>query len=190
MARSVRNRACTRHLRSEGAIARPAVRHCDWLRSSLAIALLGRFFACAAFAATAPGRKPAASPYAQAQIARQIARVAPGRSERTRRDYERVLELYRVIYHDDPASPKADASIFAVAQLLAEQGRIFNDEKSLHDAVGQYEFLRREYPASRYRADALLAEGDIYFRDLNDSASAKATYQAFLKQYPRTRRDR
>ncbi len=54
-----------------------------------------------------------------------LARSLESRPEdqRTRRDYERVLDLYRAIYHDDPASPKADASIFAVAQLLAEQGR-------------------------------------------------------------------
>ena len=65
------------------------------------------------------------------------------------------------------------------------QGRLLKDE-TLHDAIGQYEFLRREYPGSRYRADALLAEGDIYFRDLNDNVSAKATYQAFLKEYPRS----
>jgi N-acetylmuramoyl-L-alanine amidase len=123
------------------------------------------------------------TPYMQAERARQSLEARP-EDQRTRRDYERVLDLYRVVYHDDPASPKADASIFAVAQLLAEQGRTLKDEKSLHDAIGQYEFLRREYPGSRYRADALLAEGDIYFRELNDNASAKATYQAFLKQYP------
>ncbi len=147
------------------------------------VVLLG-IFSAAGLTSTTSAHKPAASPYTQAQLARQSLESRP-EDQRTRRDYERVLELYRAIYHDDPASPKADASIFAVAQLLAEQGRILKDEKSLHDAIGQFEFLRREYPGSRYRAEALLAEGDIYFRDLNDNASAKSTYQAFLKQYPR-----
>jgi N-acetylmuramoyl-L-alanine amidase len=123
------------------------------------------------------------SPFEHAQRARQALESRP-EDERTKRDYDRVLDLYRAIYHDDPASPKADASIFAVAELLAEQGRLLRDEKSLHDAIGQYEFLRREYPASHYRADALLAEGDIYLRDLDDRASARATLQSFLKQYP------
>jgi N-acetylmuramoyl-L-alanine amidase len=140
-------------------------------------------FAVAAISARASTHKPAESPYAEAQHARESLEARP-EAERTRRDYERVLELYRAIYHDDPASPKADASIFAVAQLLSEQGRVLHDEKSLLDAIGQYEFLRREYPTSHYRADALLAEGDIYFHDLNDSAEAKTAYQAFLKQYP------
>ena len=137
-----------------------------------------------AFASTASAHKAAESPYVEAQHARQLLESRP-EDQRNRRDYDRVLDLYRAIYHDDPASPKADASIFAVAQLLAEQGRILKDDKSLHDAIGQYEFLRREYPGSRYRAEALLAEGAIYFRDLNDNVEAKTTYQAFLKQYPR-----
>ncbi len=181
MARYVRNRECTRHLRNEATTGRVA-RHPDRLRSSIAAALLG-IFTAACLASPAPAHKPAPSPYAQAQLARQALESRPD-TERARRDYERVLELYRAIYHDDPASPKADASIFAVAQLLAEQGRVLRDEKSSHDAIGQYEFLRREYPGSRYRADALLAEGDIYFRDLNDRPQAKTTYQDFLKQYP------
>ena len=125
------------------------------------------------------------SPYEHAQRARQSLESRP-EEQRTRRDYDRVLELYRTIYHDDPASPKADASILAVAELLAEQGRILQDEKSLHDAVGQYEFLRREYPASHYRADALLAEGNIYLNDLHDREAAKSTLQLYLKEYPRS----
>jgi N-acetylmuramoyl-L-alanine amidase len=123
------------------------------------------------------------SPFDRAQRARQALESRP-EDERTKRDYDRVLDLYRAIYHDNPASPKADASIFAVAELLAEEGRLLHDEKSLNDAIGQYEFLRREYPASHYRSDALLAEGNIYLRDLDDRANAKATLQSFLKQYP------
>ena len=104
--------------------------------------------------------------------------------QRTRRDYERVMEAYRAIYHGDPASPKADASVSAVADLLAEEGRVFQDEKALHDAIGQYEFLRKAYPGSRYRFSALLTEGEIYLRDLNDRENARATFQEFLKLYP------
>ena len=104
--------------------------------------------------------------------------------QRTRRDYDRVIEAYRAIYHGDPASSKADASVSAVADMLAEEGRIFQDEKALHDAIAQYEFLRKQYPGSRYRFSALLTEGEIYLRDLNDRESARATFQEFLKLYP------
>ena len=96
--------------------------------------------------------------------------------ERTRRDYDRVLAAYRAVYHAAPRSPKADASVTSVAELLAEKGRIFEDDKSLEDAIGQYEFLRAEYPGSRYRFSALLTTGEIYERDLNDRVKARAAF--------------
>lgn len=125
------------------------------------------------------------SPFDKAQRLREGLEGRP-EQQRTRRDYERVLDAYRAVYHGDPASPKADASISAVADLLAEQGRIFQDEKSLRDAIGQYDFLRKQYPGSRYRISALLTEGEIYRRDLEDRNQAKASFQQFLKLYPQS----
>jgi N-acetylmuramoyl-L-alanine amidase len=132
----------------------------------------------------APPRGVAAlSPYEKAQRMREALEGRPER-QRTRREYDRVIDAYRAVYHGDPASSKADTSITAVADLLAEEGRVFQDEKSLHDAIGQYEFLRKEYPGSRYRFSALLTIGEIYLRDLNDRESARAAFQQFLKLYP------
>jgi N-acetylmuramoyl-L-alanine amidase len=125
------------------------------------------------------------SPFDKAQRSREALEGRP-EQQRTRHDYERVLDAYRAVYHGDPASPKADASISAVADLLAEQGRVFQDEKSLRAAIGQYEFLRKQYPGSRYRFSALLTEGEIYRRDLEDRDEAKAAFQQFLKIYPQS----
>ena len=122
-------------------------------------------------------------PYERAQRMREALEGRPER-QRTRREYERVIDAYRTVYHYEPSSPRADASIAAVADLLAEEGRVFQDDKSLRDAIGQYAFLRKEYPASRYRFSALLTIGEIYLRDLNDRDSARATFQQFLKLYP------
>jgi N-acetylmuramoyl-L-alanine amidase len=72
-----------------------------------------------------------------------------------------------------------------VAGLLAEEGRIFHQEKTLLSAVGQFEFLRTQYPVSPYRAPALLAEAAIFLHDLRDPAAAKAAYLRFLSAYPR-----
>ena len=124
------------------------------------------------------------SPFEKAQHQRESLENQP-EQQRTRRGYERVLDSYRAIYHGDPASPDAAASISIVADLLAEEGRIFQDQKILHDAIGQYEFLRTQYPGSRYRFNALLAEGEIYRRDLNDRDDAKSAFQEFVKLYPR-----
>ena len=66
-------------------------------------------------------------------------------------------------------------------------GRQFDDEKSSRAAIGQYQFLRREYPGSRHRIDALFTIGEIYKDDLDDPAQAKVTFQEFVKKYPHSR---
>ena len=68
-----------------------------------------------------------------------------------------------------PMSSKADASVVAVAEILAEMGRQFQPgEKDLRAAISEYEFLRREYPGSKYRFQALFTIGQIYKEDLGD----------------------
>src|ERR1700722_16260351 len=123
------------------------------------------------------------SPFDRAQRLRAALEARP-EQERTQLAYNRVLDAYRAIYHGNPASPKADASVLAVAELLTEEGRHFSDQKLLRDAIGQYEFLRTQYPASGYRFTALFAEGQIYRRDLVDREEAKKTFQQFLNVYP------
>ena len=105
-------------------------------------------------------------------------------AQRTRRDYTNVIDAYRKVYYTAPNSVKADESVLAVAELLEEQGLVLNDSKSLKDAIGQYVFLRREYPGSKYRAEALFTIAEIYHDDLNDNEQAKAAYEDFLKHYP------
>ena len=108
-------------------------------------------------------------------------------AERTRRDYQRVLNAYRSVYYGAPTSTKADPSAVAVAETLVEMGRRFEDEKILNSAIAQYKFLRREYPGSKYRYDALFTIGEIYKDDLNDPEQARATFEEFLKRYPHHR---
>jgi N-acetylmuramoyl-L-alanine amidase len=108
-------------------------------------------------------------------------------AERTRGDYQRVLNAYRTVYYGAPASTKADPSAVAVAETLVEMGRRFEDDKILNSAIAQYKFLRREYPGSKYRCDALFTIGEIYKDDLNDPEQARATFEEFLKRYPHSR---
>ena len=107
-------------------------------------------------------------------------------AERTRREYQKVMDAFRRVYYLAPTSSKADSAVVAVAELLAESGRHFEDQKVLTDAIRQYEFLRREYPGSKYRVDALFTIGQIYREDLDDTANARATFEEFLKHYPRS----
>ena len=71
-----------------------------------------------------------------------------------------------------------------MAELLTEIGRRFNDDKALRSAIGQYKFLRREYPGSRDRVDALFTMGQIYQDDLKDQAQARQVFEEFLHRYP------
>ena len=96
------------------------------------------------------------------------------------------MDAYRAIYHADPADVHAPAAVNAVAELLAEQGRVLHDEKSLRAAVGQYEFLRTQYPASSLGVQALLAEGQIAQNDLKDAAAARERYKLLLKEHPKS----
>jgi len=108
-------------------------------------------------------------------------------ADRSRRDYQRVLNAYRSVYLGAPASSKADPSVVAVAETLVEMGRLFDDDKILHEAVEQYKFLRREYPGSKYRFDGLFTIGEIYKDDLNDADAARSAFQEFLHRYPHNR---
>ena len=105
---------------------------------------------------------------------------------RTRADYTRAMDGFRAVYHAAPGDVHAPDSVNAVAELLAEQGRGLHDAKSLKAAVGQYEFLRTQYPGSSLRVGALLAEGQIYENDLHDAAAARERYALLVKQYPRS----
>ena len=108
-------------------------------------------------------------------------------ADRTRHDYQRVINSYRNVYFGAPTSTKADPSVVAVAETLVEMGRRFDDDKILHEAIAQYKFLRREYPGSKYRCDALFTIGEIYKDDLNDPEQARGAFQEFLHRYPHNR---
>jgi N-acetylmuramoyl-L-alanine amidase len=124
--------------------------------------------------------------FAKAERMREALNGRPA-AERTRREYQHVIDSYRRVYFGSPASSKADPSVVATAELMVEMGRRFDDNKILRGAVEQYGFLRKEYPGSKYRFDALFTIGEIYKDDLNDPEEARTTFENFLHRYPRNR---
>ncbi|MGA9356087.1 MAG: N-acetylmuramoyl-L-alanine amidase [Terriglobales bacterium] len=124
--------------------------------------------------------------FAKAERTREALNGRPA-GERTRREYQRAIDAYRRIYFGSPASSKADPSVVATAELMVEMGRRFNDNKILRGAVDEYRFLRKEYPGSKYRFEALFTIGEIYKDDLNDSEQARTAFEDFLHRYPRNR---
>jgi len=152
-------------------------------RMALALAL-----ACAvaplAHARTVKQKKQAASVMLENANRLRDDLLGTPESDRERRDYTKVIDLYRKVYYTAPSLAKADVAVLAVAELLDDQGRVFNDPKSYKDAIGQLAFLRREYPGSKHRVEALFTIGEIYRDDLKDPEQAKATFQDYLKHYP------
>jgi N-acetylmuramoyl-L-alanine amidase len=156
--------------------------------------LTRKTFACAlaclllapvgAFARTVAQKKQAAR--AQLETAERMRDSLESKPEaqRTRKDFQKVMDAYRKVYYTAPSLAKADVAVQSVAELLEDQGRLLNDPKSFKDAIGQLVFLRREYPGSKFRADALFTIGEIYRDDLDDAKQAKATFEDFVKRYP------
>jgi len=105
--------------------------------------------------------------------------------QQTRREYQDVIDSYRRVYCGSPTSTKADASVAAVAEVMMEMGRRFHDTTALRAAISEFEFLRQEYPGSKYRFEALFTIGQIYEDDLNDSDHARESLEDFLRRYPR-----
>ncbi len=75
----------------------------------------------------------------------------------------------------------------ATAELMVEMGRRFDDNKICAARSIEYRFLRKEYPGSKYRFDALFTIGEIYKDDLNDPEEARTTFTDSLHRYPRNR---
>jgi len=124
--------------------------------------------------------------FAQAERMREALNGRPA-AERTRREYQHAIDAYRRVYFGSPTSSKANPSVVASAELKVEMGRRFNDDKILRSAIDEYRFLRKEYPGSKYRFDALFTIGEIYKDDLNDPKEARATFAEFLHRYPHNR---
>jgi N-acetylmuramoyl-L-alanine amidase len=154
------------------------------LRWSAALVALLLLPAIAAHGRAQKSKTWADAQFAAAENLQETLESRPA-AERTRRDYERVIDAYRRVYMGAPTSGRADPSVVAAAQMLEEMGRRFKDPDILRSAIQQYEFLRREYPGSKFRFDALFRIGEIYKDDLHDKAQADATFEEFLRRYPR-----
>ena len=149
----------------------------------LGVALLALLPALPGHARVRHGDAWARDNFAKAERMREALNGRPV-AQRTRRDYQRVIDSYRRVYFGAPTSSKADPSVVAVAELQVEMGRRFDDNKVFQRAVREYEFLRKEYPGSRYRFDALFTIAEIYKDDLEDPEEALATFQEFVHRYP------
>ena len=105
--------------------------------------------------------------------------------DRAEADYKQTVLAYRKVYLITPEAPEATPALVAEAELYQAMGRLF-DPKYFQQAIDRYNFLLKQYPGTRFRADVLFAIGKIQKDDLKKPADAQETFKQFLKRYPRS----
>ena len=127
--------------------------------------------------------RPEAEAFARAETARaELDAISEG--DRTKAAYDRVLDRYRAVYHRAPQDVHAAEAVYAVAELLTEEGRAQRDAGLLRAAVGQYEFLRKQYPGSSWRVPAMLHEGTVEAGDLGQITAGRELWAELVRAYP------
>jgi len=161
---------------------------------ALGFALLGFSVSPSASAATTPHgttavkREAAGAQFARAEEQRAALNSKPI-EKRKLAEYKQVVASYRRVYLITPRAAEVQDALLTVAELYSEMGDRFG-RSYYQSAVDSYQFLLREYPASRYSQDALLRIGKLQRDPLGDAAQASKTYEGFLKKYPRSPRRR
>lgn len=157
------------------------------LRALFASLLVLSLFPVSSHAAdesTASRRDASSAQFERAEKARQALEARP-ESVRTLKDYTALVIEYQRVYLITSHGPDVPASLNEVAELFRSMGDLF-DSKYYQRSIDSFQFLLREYPASKYREDALLAIARIQQDDLHDPAQARKTYEQFLSQHPRS----
>ena len=138
-------------------------------------------------AAAKPQKADPTTPWQVAEAARaQLAQIPP--AERTVTDYRTVMDAYRLIYHANPGDLHAPEAVLNVGNLLAEEGVVLHDTHALQAALGQYDFLRKQYPTSSLRISAALEEAHVAAAGLRDRKLAREKYSFFLAEFPHSQR--
>ena len=139
-------------------------------------------------ATTAVKRQSATTQFARAEDQRaELNNKSP--EKRTLADYKQVISSYHRVTLITPRAPEVPDSLLAVAEVYTEMGDRFG-RSYYQSAVDSYQFLVREYPASKYCQDAILRIAKLQRDQLGDSDLAKKNYEDFLKRYPRSARKR
>jgi N-acetylmuramoyl-L-alanine amidase len=134
---------------------------------------------------TATVRRQSASAQFSRALEQRSALDRKAPEKRTLADYKQVVTAYRRVYLITPHASEVPDSLLAVAELYTEMGERFG-RSYFQSAVDTYQFLIREYATSRYAQDAYLRSAKLQQDQLGDLSGASATYEAFLKKFPRS----
>ncbi|MFQ5696415.1 MAG: AMIN domain-containing protein, partial [Terriglobia bacterium] len=106
--------------------------------------------------------------------------------KRKESDYRKTTRLYQRVYDIAPFSGLAADALAAKAEMQHDMGKQFNSKYWL-EAIKTYQFLRKEYPHSKYADDALFNIAQIKQVHLGQKKSALKDYKHFCSAYPKSR---
>lgn len=82
-------------------------------------------------------------------------------SDRTAKQYNRAIYLYRLVIDHDPTYGACDDSLFAIASLYEQMYGHWQNPTYLRRAIYHYEFVAREYPRTRHKAEAITRASNL-----------------------------
>jgi N-acetylmuramoyl-L-alanine amidase len=129
-------------------------------------------------------REQAKSQFERAEKARQDLEARP-ENARTPKEYMALVIEYQRVYLITSHAAEVPTALNEVAQLFRTMGDLF-DAKYYQRSIESFQFLMKQYPASKYREDAPLAIARIEQDDLHDPVLAQKTYEQFLALHPRS----
>ncbi|HEV2205657.1 MAG TPA: N-acetylmuramoyl-L-alanine amidase [Candidatus Acidoferrales bacterium] len=103
--------------------------------------------------------------------------------DRSIADYKKTIAAYQKVYQLSFDAPEVTPSLIAEAELYREMGHYY-DQNYFQVSIDRYRFLLKEYPGTRYRAEALFTIAQIQQTDQGNLETAAASYKEFLKRYP------
>jgi N-acetylmuramoyl-L-alanine amidase len=105
--------------------------------------------------------------------------------ERSFVDYRATVSAYHKVYLISAQAEEVTPSLIAEAELYEEMGRLF-DPKYFQSAIDSYNFLLKQYPASRYREQALYSIGLVQKDGLHQPDVAEATLKDYVRRFPKS----
>jgi N-acetylmuramoyl-L-alanine amidase len=138
------------------------------------------------FPAVSPAQRARAIATFERAIRMRTTLEAQPENQRSKADYERVIQAFREVSHLNPAYSKTPIALAAAAELYEEMGRVFSADRYYLTAIKTYEFLISNYPQNRVARDALFTVGEIYRTDLENPEEALRVFQQFLEKHPQS----
>jgi N-acetylmuramoyl-L-alanine amidase len=127
-------------------------------------------------------REAAKAQFERAEKAREALEAKP-ENARSLKEYTALVVDYQRVYLITSHGADVPVALNEVAQLFRTMGDLF-DAKYYQRSIDSFQFLMKEYPASKYREDAPLTIAQIQRDDLNDPVLAQKTYEQFLALHP------